>query len=494
MKLRDLLVALIASLVAGLGVLVVLNGPGLFTPSHAAATVATIGYTPDGGAKAASATPTNSRIAAVVSPTTTPRSRSIPTRVSPTATPTLVPLEVGMKKGEDLESVLLLYDSSRPSNFDINFCKIAAYYGLKCKKIALDRGDLTEDLLRDSQGNFFKLIGVSADTLLAGQPRLKNAQIALIDSAVETGGANLFVAKVHSQPGPNVLSIPTPSGFLVEMPSPEPNALAALTDGAIVGAIKPQDAKFREWSISTAAPEITREFTGQVISYTLSQKYEYALALGQQASATTLITSTNAAGATYPVFVRYQRGKGSIFVDSGEEVESLEKTPLSGRYGAYSFSQVIPLMMTVRYALGDRAWHTDHKYANLTIDDYSHEYELFKPGIDTFGWVADQMNQLPGGVEWRNPGYIIKRLYLEKTNGDGSVDIKMYGNDLIITPRPQAGVTYHIMKEETLNVPIKRITVNGHEFPYRIEQGLLKLDVVGPVDGSPFETKVLYGE
>ena len=39
---------------------------------------------------------------------------------------------------------------------------------------------------------------------------------------------------------------------------------------------KPQDSKFRDWSISTAAPEITREFTGQVISYTLSQKYEYA--------------------------------------------------------------------------------------------------------------------------------------------------------------------------------------------------------------------------
>ena len=78
-----------------------------------------------------------------------------------------------MKKGEDLESVLLLYDSTRVSNFDINFCKIAEYYGLKCKKIALDTGALTEDLLRDSQGNFFKLIGISADTLLADQAPLE---------------------------------------------------------------------------------------------------------------------------------------------------------------------------------------------------------------------------------------------------------------------------------------------------------------------------------
>ena len=73
-----------------------------------------------------------------------------------------------------------------------------------------------------------------------------------------------------------------------------------------------------------------------------------------------MITSTNAAGATYPVFLRYQKGRGSIFVDSGEQVESLEKTQLSDIYGASAFSQIIPLMMTVRYALGDRAWHTDH--------------------------------------------------------------------------------------------------------------------------------------
>ena len=64
MKLRDLLVALIVSLVAGMGVLVVLNGPGLFTPSQSAETVTTIAYAPGGGSKAASATPTKSRIAA----------------------------------------------------------------------------------------------------------------------------------------------------------------------------------------------------------------------------------------------------------------------------------------------------------------------------------------------------------------------------------------------------------------------------------------------
>jgi len=107
--------------------------------------------------------------------------------------------------------------------------------------------------------------------------------------------------------------------------------------------------------------------------------------------------------------------------------------------------------------------------------------------------VADEINQVPGGVEWRSLGEIIKHLYLEKTNVDGSVDIKMYGNDLIFAPvRP--GVTYHVIKEETLNVPIKWLTVNGQEFPYRVEQGLLKLDIVAPADASPMEVVIHYGD
>jgi hypothetical protein len=581
-----------------------------------------------------------------------------------------------MKKGEDLENVLLLYDSTQVSNFDIVFCKIAEYYGLKCKKIALDTSALTEDLLRDSQGDFYKLIGIGAGTLLADRPLLKNDQIALIKSAVEIGGANLFVGKINTQLDPGVLTL--------------------LTDGAIIGVTQPPKAPHKEWLVSASAPEITEMFTGQVISYTVSPKYEFSLTLSRQQFVTTLITSTNEAE-TYPIFVRCQEGSGSIFIDAGENADSLETTQLRDMFGQWAFSKIVPLMMTVRYALGDRAWHTGHHYANLTIDDpalvepfnklsfvgllkemrehnfhttiafvpvnwdrskpelvslfqansdkyslvqhgnnhdgyefykynlaendpkddpnfrarplseqeadiaeglqrmvklsstfiipfdqvmvfpygispeqtlvslkkhnylatvnaedvpldatrpptwdygmyqanmdygdfptltrrhpgtyepfrpivepfifdlfigkpalfYSHAYEkeLFADGIDAFNPVADRINSLSNGVEWRSLGYIVKHLYLERINSDGSVDVKMYGNDLIITPGGQGGITYHVIKEEALNVPIQRLTVNGHDFPYRIEESLLKLDLVAPKDGSPIEVVIRY--
>ena len=41
-------------------------------------------------------------------------------------------------------------------------------------------------------------------------------------------------------------------------------------------------------------------------------------------------------------------------------------------------------------------------------------------------------------------------------------------------------------------MPIQQLTVNGHDFPYRIEENLLKLDLVAPKDGSPIEVVIRY--
>ena len=402
----------------------------------------------------------------------------------------------------------------------------------------------------------------------------------------------------------------------------------------------------------------------------------------------------------YPIFVRCEKSAGSIFIDAGEEGESLEVVPLREtyyNYEFYHFSKIVPLMFTMRYVLGNEAWHNDHNYANLIIDDpaltepwdnlsyaellremkmhnfhttiamsprtwsmsepavvalfradpdryslvqhgnngdgyefykysvaeddeyqgmklparpfadqeadiveglarmakhrsltgipddrvmifpwgispeptlvllkkynflatingqdvplgatrpsdwdygmyqanmdygnfpmltrryiatyetfrprlqsfildlfvdkpalfFSHTYEgeLFGTGrMDAFDPIADQVNAVSGGVEWRSLGHIIKHLYLEKTNDDGSVAVRMYGNHLIVTNESGEERTYHIAKEEALNVPISLLTVNGHEFPYRVEGGLLTLDMSVPAD-STFEILIRY--
>jgi hypothetical protein len=666
MNRRELVIAAVLSLVLGVGITVALNGFSIFTPGRSAESV-------DGGAVTYTAEPLKEPTA----PSPTPVSTSSPTEAPPTATPTLIPLDVGSEKGEDLEDVLLLYDSTRVSDFDVNFCKVAEYYGLLCKKVALDATDLADELLRDEQGDYFRLVGVGADTLLQGPSRLTDDELGIIQTAIETEGVNLLVSKMNDDLDPTVL--------------------VELTDGAVLGATKPQDSS-RDWYVSSAAPEITREFSGQVISSTsTAPQDDFALTLGQQGAVTTLITSKDDTGAAYPIFARWKKGTGSIFIDAGEQGESLEQLRLAEMYYySHQFSNLVPLMFTVRYALGDEAWHNDHDYANLTIDDptltepfqklsfaallremrvhnfhttiafvpanwstsepvvaslfranpdryslvqhgnnhdgyefykysvseddeyegkklparpladqeadivaglarmaehrgltgilddrvmvfpwgmspeptlvllkkynflatvnskdvpldavrpsdwdygmhqvimdygnfpaltrrhpgtyqpfqprlqpsifdlfidkpalfYSHAAELFETGIDAFSPAADQVNDLYGEVEWRSLGYIIEHLYLEKTNDDGSVDVKMYGNNLIVTNGSSDERTYHISKAETLNVPLSRLTVNGHEFPYRVEEGLLTLDVRVPADSS-IEILIRYGD
>ena len=659
MKSYEFLSALVLALALGLGIAIVLHGPEVFSGKPAAS------YGP-----ALAITPTEA-----ITSVPTPTAASTPIEIRPTSTPMLPSLDVGSEEGKDLEDILLLYDSAHVSGFDINFCKIAGYYGLLCRRIALDGMELTDRMLRDPQGSYFKLIGIDAATLLRNPPLLTGDELKIVKAAIEAQGSNLLVFGMDDELDPTVL--------------------ADLTDGAILGAVKPQDSR-REWFVSSAAPEITREFTGQVISSTsASRQNDFALILGEGKPVTALITSTDDAGESYPIFVRVKKGAGSIFVDAGERGEGLEGLSLREMYyDPFYFSDVVAQMLTIRYALADEAWHNDHDYANLTIDDpaltepwnglsftalleemkahnfhttiamhpktwtrseptvislfrnnpdryslvqhgnngdgyefykykvseddefegqklparplyeqeadiveglarmaqhqaltgipcdrvmifpwgispeptlvllkkynflatvnaqdvpleatrpsdwdygmyqanmdygnfpsltrrhpgtyqpfrpniqpfifdlfvdkpalfYSHVGELFKSGIDTFDLVADQINGLVGGVEWHSLGYIIRHLYLEKTNDDGSIEVKMYGNHLIVTNESSDEHVYHIRKEETLNVPISRLTVNGHEFPYRVEDGLLKLDVRVPA-GSSMEIRIHY--
>ena len=670
MNRQELVVAAVLGLALGAGVALALNGPSTFTLGQTRSVPALDPTEPP-----LVATP--AQIPAEPAPFSL--STDQPTEPAPVATPTRVPIEVGSERGDDLRDALLLYETTDKSNFDTNFCKVAEYYGLLCRKVALDAVQLTEELLLDKQGSYFGLVGVSADTLCREPSLLASEERGIIKSAVKMGGVSLLVSELRSHH--------------------DTAALAELTEAAVLGATEPQDSR-RDWFVSSTTPEITREFTGQVISATSTvPQSDSSLVLGDQTAVTTLITSTDDRDVAYPIFVRLKWGAGSVFIDASEEGESLEEVPLRHLYyGDYHFSKIVPLMLTMRYALVDETWHNDHNYANLTIDDpalvepwdnlsfpmlfremeahdfhttiafeprnwdksepgvvglflanpdryslvqhgnnadgyeffrysvsegdefrgmklparpladqerdiaeglarmekhreltgipfgkvmifpwgispeptlvllkkhnflatvngqdvpldtvrssawdydmyqanmdygnfaslqrrhpgtyqpfqpwlqpfifdlfvdkpalfYSHafEEELFDGGIDAFNPVADRVNELTGEVEWHSLDHIIKHLYLEKTNDDGSVDVKMYGNHLVVSNESRDEKVYHVTKEEVLNVPISLLTVNGHQFPYSVKDGLLILNARVPAN-SAMEIRIHYAD
>ncbi|HJZ05143.1 MAG TPA: hypothetical protein VJ327_04760 [Patescibacteria group bacterium] len=125
---------------------------------------------------------------------------------------------------------------------------------------------------------------------------------------------------------------------------------------------------------------------------------------------------------------------------------------------------------------------------------YTHAYkdEMLAGGITAFNPVAYRLNALTGNIEWQGLGNILKRLYPQKTNDDGSLEVRMYTNDLILINESGEPRSYHVSKEETLNVPIVNLTLNDHSFAYHVQDRMLTLDVLLPAHSS-VEINIEYG-
>ncbi len=653
MKRSEWIITIILSIVLGLGLILGLSGNPLSRASalnpQATAAQVTTGETPTSSA----ATP-----------------------VAP-ARPDETRLEPAKPAGADLDDVLLLYSEFLPSNFSVNFCSMAAYYGLACKKISLDSTGLTDALLRDGSGQYYKLIGLDAILLQQGRNLLTAEELSLLKGLVDAGQTDLLISKIE----------PTVNSFLI----------AALTDGAVSGAQQVEDLD-KDWRIAASRPEVTREFSGQtVIAAQTSSSPSYGLIVADESQVASLISSRDAAGDDYPVFAEYKSKAGSIFLDAGEDSNNLDQIPLREMvYSAARFTQIVPLMMTLRYALDDETWHSRKNYANLTIDrgmltestqgiNYTallyfmkvHNYHtsvalipaywelsaphviamfvtnpdyfsliqygnnadgyefyyyndeeidrsiasilparpfeeqewdilegmarmemhrsitlvpydkvmvfpfgispeptlaylkrtnylatvtddgiplgaalptapdygmypavmeygnfpiltrrlpaetqayqpyllmslmdlfidrpalfytypfsegLFPGEMDAFNPIADELNRLPGGVEWASLGDILRHLYQEKRNDDGSMGIRIYSREIILENSGASTLAYYVTKTETLNAPIARLTVNGYEFPYTVRDGLLSLDILIPA-GQTARIEITY--
>jgi len=563
----------------------------------------------------------------------------------------------------------VLLTTSLQHNPDISFQKLCEYYGLRCKVIDLSTITLTDSLLRDEGGEYLKAVLIN-DHPLENPAYPDSSEIEILKNGVEIGGISLFI-------------------FIEEIANSRESLLKKLTDNVITGAIYPTDSS-TDYIVSDSFPEITREFTGLKLSYPAPQT-DFAITVNPNSTSNidTIVSATDDSLKLYPVFIRYRKGKGNIFVLGTKQTKSLENTQMVELYNTQYFSEIVSVMMFLRYSCGDECWHREIDYANLTIDDpflvepygnlefkglltsmethnfnttiayipwnydrsnpkvaklfldhpdrYSmvihgnnHDhYEFYKynkvslkeqendiiealnrmkefrkltgipydkimifphgiapektleflkkynfvatvnnqdapletkrpqstfygiepaimdyanftalkrhstqgyriwsfrkaksgievapyafdlfidkpvlivahqdfffSGIDAFSSTADAINNLAGEVNWTSLGNISKHLYLEKTNDDGSVDIRMYGNKLVLSNKSGSKKLYHIRKKETLNVPISKVTINGAETNYIIENDTLKVHEVIPLRDS-MELEIIYNE
>jgi len=105
----------------------------------------------------------------------------------------------------------------------------------------------------------------------------------------------------------------------------------------------------------------------------------------------------------------------------------------------------------------------------------SHANPMFGASIRAFNPIADAINQLAPTIQWQNLGYVLQHMYLEKELDDGTTEIMMQGNNIVLENQDNRTTTFAIVKEETLNVPIRRVTVNGQAANYQVAANKLRL-------------------
>ncbi len=113
---RELMIAVVWGLMLGACIALALNAPSILTPGRSAETVAVRASAPGTPIPDEKpGTPSSASTIESTAPSPTPTSTNRPAEVLPAATATLIPLKAGSAEGEDLEDVLLLYDSTARS-------------------------------------------------------------------------------------------------------------------------------------------------------------------------------------------------------------------------------------------------------------------------------------------------------------------------------------------------------------------------------------------
>lgn len=543
-----------------------------------------------------------------------------------------------------VKDCLLLFDSTSEKPSDINFRRIATFYGLSSTELDVAAGPVTESMLLDKRGDAYGLIAIDAETL----SRLLDAEsAAALARTAHDRGSYVFVSAIAS---------------------PKNEGLALLTGREILGASLVKDSR-RDYTVTRNLAALTREFTGLTVTDTTPSQHDLGLVVSNGAShVSTVVTSTDDGDQSYPIFALYSTGHGGVFaLGKGSEYSigaGRQPSSMKALYTPRYFTEILPMMMAMRYVFGERVWHSQGSFANLTIDDpvlrepygylsypgvlasmrahdfhmtigvvpanwassepaivdlflanpqrfsvaihgddhadcsefgpdapliekerrvaeatgrmdqlqsgtgirvskvmifpcgvwtvdalpllrkygllatvnggpplgiatslvwdtgmypadldsysypvlnrrpvsgaslaafdlfvgkpillYGH-HGMFKFGDDAFSPIADEINGIWGGVQWRSLEYIARRLYLQKTDRDGTVRVRMFGERLLLENELEATAAYVIERQVEPGTAARQITANGVNVPFATIGGWMSFSVRVPPRSS----------
>lgn len=104
----------------------------------------------------------------------------------------------------------------------------------------------------------------------------------------------------------------------------------------------------------------------------------------------------------------------------------------------------------------------------------THHYD-FKYGYDRIGELVDQVAALSDHIEWIGLGDILRQAYMVRENADGTVQCRMYGDQVLIRNRSDSVRTFTILKTETNRMQLQRVLIDDPNAHCSLTNGRLQM-------------------
>jgi hypothetical protein len=111
-------------------------------------------------------------------------------------------------------------------------------------------------------------------------------------------------------------------------------------------------------------------------------------------------------------------------------------------------------------------------------------HTYFKNGYEKIQECVTQINSLSTNLQWTNLEDLIRNTYLQRTISNDKIECKIFTNYQVICNKDITEKQYVIRKHEDGTVPIKKISVNGQDYPCRIDNDFLSMCVDIPPESS----------
>jgi hypothetical protein len=109
---------------------------------------------------------------------------------------------------------------------------------------------------------------------------------------------------------------------------------------------------------------------------------------------------------------------------------------------------------------------------------------MFEPGIETFSATADTVNSMNPSIEWRSLGYIAEHLCLIRSRADDALDVRMFGNNLVLDNPSTSERVYWVRKADNAQPPIKLLAIDGEAQTFERDDDEIAFRVAIPARSS----------